>query len=136
MRNTFIGLGKLNMPVAFPTGGNSAVGGPLGDVAELGSNYLYFLNLPAIPVGSLPNGASYTFNLVSSNSPTFASILQTVQIGQQVGAGGVGAAAAVLAVMPAAITQGQYVTLQVVASSTAVPPAAPNNVATMQVAAW
>jgi len=135
-RNTFIDLGYFDMPVAYPAASASAIGGPVGDLSRLNGRFIFFLDLPAIPVSSLRNGDSYTYNLISSNSPSFGSIVQSVEIGSVVGAGGNGSPATLLAIKPNQITGGEFLTLQIVASSGTTPPAAPQNEATLRVAAW
>jgi hypothetical protein len=141
-RNTFIDLGYFDMPVAYPAAGDTAVGGPVPDLSRLNGRFIFFLDLPAIPASSLPNGDSYTYNLISSNSPSFGTIDQSVEIGSVTGAGGNGSPATLLAIKPSQITGGEFLTLQIVASSGTTPPsdtggsALPQNQAWLRVAAW
>jgi hypothetical protein len=141
-RNTFIDLDYFNLPVPYPAAGASEIGGPMGDLSRLNGRFIFFLDLPAIPASSLPNGDSFTYNLISSNSPSFSPIDQSVEIGSVVGAGGNGSPATLLAIKPSQITGGQFLTLQIVASSGTTPPvdtggsALPQNEAWLRVAAW
>jgi hypothetical protein len=123
MRNTLIDLGPLSRPVVYPSSGATNSSGPItaNDVARFNGQVVYCVDAPAPPVGNLPNGESFTYNLVTSNDPTFSSIISTTLMGKQTGAGGVGAAAQTFAAkVPPTGSVGKFVGFQIVASGSAV----------------
>jgi hypothetical protein len=108
----------LRRTVATPAGGASATSGPIdaGEIADLLPDAFLFVEAPALTVDQLPDGESLTYAILGSRNRSMTSPDVTT-LGTQTGAGGAGAAAAMLATrLPGA---GPCFALRITASASA-----------------
>ncbi len=110
---------RYQWDASIPAGGASSQSAGVSDSAhsDLQPDFLLFVEAPALSVTELPNGQTITYQLLESNSSNLSSPTDTIAMGVQTGAGGVGAAAAIVAARRT--YSGKYFGLKITASATA-----------------